>query len=514
MSVTRTTPRQIESVRTGFRLRDFVIVVLCLFSILFFLNLFRLDLFHTINLKNVTPVGEITIKHNIVQRRIADRVLWDRLEVRSPVYLGDLIRIPELSSATLDLGGQRLDLFENTLIRIQLSEDGSTLQIELTEGSVGLITSEEGSNLRLNLMGQIIETTAGSSINVTATDNGLVVQVNEGRAVLIEESEVVREISAGSMVSMDTQGNEKHESAVVVMNPRPNESFEKIPSSLLPVNFYWNRLNIEEDEPLTLEISADKDFNNIVNVLNNLDHSAFVPMDAGVWFWRISNQDNILGSGRMNITETENTILPVFSEPEPVSTVVSVPPHAPPPPPPPRPRLPATQPVPRPPTPQPVSPPPPQPPEPVVVPPQPQPQPQPAPIPAPMPQLPALDSPVNLLPNQNYIINIEYLRNSRNLVLRWSPVQEANAYVISIHLRRADGTRQLITRTDPENRTSWTLSSFNTLTRGVYHWQVEALELDAGGEIIRRSAPASSSFVIDIPLPEVHANTPGVLYGQ
>ncbi|MCL2229763.1 MAG: hypothetical protein FWC01_01575 [Treponema sp.] len=432
MSVTRTKPRQIESVRSGFRFRDFVIIALCLFGIFYFLNLFRLDLFHTIRLKNVSPVGEIILKHNVVQRRIADRVLWDRLEVRSSVYLGDLIRIPELSSATLDITGQKIDLHENTLIRIQLADDGTTLQIELTEGSVGLTTNEEGAPLQLNLMGHVIETAAGSSINVTATDNGLVVQVNEGSAVIVEENARTREVTAGTMLSLDTAGNETLENIVVVTSPPPEPQIA---------------LTLPPPEPIP--------------------------------------------------------ILEPTPMPEPT------PPPAPPTPPAPRPIpiTPEPRPAPTPPAPRPTPIP-----QPVPVSPEPQPIPQPALPPA--APLPPLGSPANLLPNPNYQINMEYLRNSRNLVFNWSPVQEANAYRLSIFLQRQDGTRRQVIRTEPENVTSWTLENFNSFTRGTYIWQVEALETDADGEIVRRSAPSSGSFIIDIPLPEVQANTPGVLYGQ
>jgi len=79
------------------RLADIIIVILCLSITVCSVNLFRNDLYQTIRLQNVQPVGTITIKNNIVQRRIADRVLWDRLRVTSPVYLGDIIRVAELS---------------------------------------------------------------------------------------------------------------------------------------------------------------------------------------------------------------------------------------------------------------------------------------------------------------------------------------------------------------------------------------------------------------------------------
>ena len=83
----RMKPRVIEPVHTGFRFVDFFVLVFCLFGILFFIFLFRHDLYQSIRLYNVQPVGTVVLKSNVVQRRIADRVLWDRLLNNSSLYV-------------------------------------------------------------------------------------------------------------------------------------------------------------------------------------------------------------------------------------------------------------------------------------------------------------------------------------------------------------------------------------------------------------------------------------------
>jgi len=197
-----------------FRFMDFLIVVLCLSIMAYSINLFRLDLFQTINRQNMQPVGAITIKNNIVQRRAADRVLWDRPRADSPVYLGDLIRTAELSSATLNIEGQQIDLNENALIRIQLAPDDSgALQLELIEGSLvysntGVTTGMKG-GFQLNLMGRVIKAGAGTAFTASAGEDGIALQVNEGTAVLIEEGES-REVSPKAVFALDAEGVERH----------------------------------------------------------------------------------------------------------------------------------------------------------------------------------------------------------------------------------------------------------------------------------------------------------------
>jgi len=69
-----------------FRLVDLLVILLCLSGAAYSINLFWADLFQTLNGQNKTPVGTVSIKRNIVQRRMSDRVIWDRLIRESPVY--------------------------------------------------------------------------------------------------------------------------------------------------------------------------------------------------------------------------------------------------------------------------------------------------------------------------------------------------------------------------------------------------------------------------------------------
>ncbi|MCL1930848.1 MAG: hypothetical protein FWF55_03475, partial [Treponema sp.] len=289
------------------RLADIIIVILCLSITVCSVNLFRNDLYQTIRLQNVQPVGTITIKNNIVQRRIADRVLWDRLRVTSPVYLGDIIRVAELSEATLNIEDQQLDIGENTLIRIQLSPDGSgALQIELTEGNLAysnLGAAADSGGLRLNLMNRIIETGAGTVFAASAGKDGMALRVIEGKAVIIEEG-ASREVAPGSMIALNGEGVEQRAPAAVVTQPRPNARYVKSASGPLPVRFAWNRVNLPPQDALRLEIAADRNFSRIVQSVPNLASSAEVALDTGVWNWRLLYENTVLSGGRLTVTET------------------------------------------------------------------------------------------------------------------------------------------------------------------------------------------------------------------
>jgi len=470
-TVERVKPRYVEPVKSGFRFRDFLVILFCLFIFGYSINLFRLDLFNTINLQNVEPVGTITIKSNTVQRRIADRVIWDRLIIESPVYLGDLIRVAEMSSATLNIEGQQLDIGENTLIRIQLAPNGEGLRIELSEGTIGVTVTEESVNrgftpLQLDLNGRVVETSAGTSITASASNDGTAIQVNEGTVTFIEGN-TSREIIQGEQLALNSEGTVVLVPSLTVTQPHFNARYEKNTQEGAMVSFAWNRVNMQPDDLVRLEIAADRNFSREVSVYNSLDSaraSLEKMLNTGNWNWRFIFEEAVLVSGRLTVFENEEAVVlppaqPLIAE-VPAETVTADP--------------------------------------------EPEVEPEPP---------PPFAVPGNRVPANRQVFGIEQFRNQRSIVFSWSPVQEANAYVITLLQQTPQGRRQINRLT--VSGTRWTLTDISMLGRGTFIWQIEAVNRNAFGEIIRHGQPGENLFTLDIPAPRpVQMDNPGVLYGQ
>ena len=294
------------------RSADVIIILLCLSGAAISLGLFRNDLFQTINSRNDRkPIGSIFIKDNNVQRRMGDRVLWGRLAVESPVYPGDLIRVAELSSATLEIMDNHIDLNENTLIRVQPSRTKEgPVEIELSQGSMDL--SSSGSGITLNVMGKHVRVGPGTVLNAAAGDNGMVVQVSAGSVELIEKSdagEPAREITAGSQLALDTAGREKKEPAVVVTTPQLNARYLKTGTGLLNVAFAWNRINLGEGETLRLELARNRNFSNVFQVISDLDDKARLDLGKGISYWRLLYNDTVLSGGQITVVDASGPAL-------------------------------------------------------------------------------------------------------------------------------------------------------------------------------------------------------------
>ncbi|MDR3019872.1 MAG: hypothetical protein LBU66_03090 [Treponema sp.] len=179
------------------RLKDILVVVICLSGAAISLNLFRLDLFQTIASQNMEPVGTVTAKNNNVQRRFADRVLWGRLFSESPVYVGDLIRVAELSSASLDIMENKIDLRENTLIRILLSSDkDNRIMLNIGPGNLDI---DSGGGIALKLPGSRAEAAAQTVLSVASNEHGVEVLVHEGSAVVTTDDGQTFSVSSGEV---------------------------------------------------------------------------------------------------------------------------------------------------------------------------------------------------------------------------------------------------------------------------------------------------------------------------
>ncbi|MDR2942265.1 MAG: hypothetical protein LBV17_06720 [Treponema sp.] len=289
-----------------FRFVDFLVILFCLTGAVYSINLFRHDLFQTINGQNKTAIGIVSSKRNTVQRRMSNRVLWDRLIKESSVYSDDMIRVGDNSSADIHVGGNDIALNENTLVRLRYNEETGEYHIELASGNLGLVTSPEGKNVVLNIMGRKVEAKPGTALNAATANNGVALQVSKGSAAMEEEGQN-RELVAVAAVAMDSAGSVSSEPSALVIQPRPNAIYRKNGSQPLNINFSWSRINLKPNETLRLEIAEDQDFSRSVRTLNELNDSAQTALNNGQWNWRLiysgdSGNGAVLGLGRFTIT--------------------------------------------------------------------------------------------------------------------------------------------------------------------------------------------------------------------
>jgi hypothetical protein len=86
--------------------------------------------------RNGEPVGTIVASDNVVYRRSSSRAIWDRLTVGSNVYVGDTIRTADLSSTTLYIDRNSIDLNESYNLLDYDDDSGNGTNARLTISAV------------------------------------------------------------------------------------------------------------------------------------------------------------------------------------------------------------------------------------------------------------------------------------------------------------------------------------------------------------------------------------------
>ena len=293
--------RKANEKKTGF-IADIFLVVVCLSVAAVSLYLFYNSLFMTLG-SYAEPVGTVTIRYNSVQRRMADRAIWDRIFVESPVFSGDLIRVAEFSGATFHFEGNDIDLHESTLIRVD-TVDGRR-HIELETGGLDFAAGADGGNISLVIEGRTIDAMPLAVLSAGVSEEGMIIQVSEGVVLLSEEGQAGagRALEAGMAIAIDADGIERLMPAAVVLRPRSNARFMKSGTQAIEVAFDWNRVNLQPDELLLLEIAHDRNFNRIIHNTAAFD-SAEVLLNEGTWHWRLLHDGTaVLNSGRIDIMQ-------------------------------------------------------------------------------------------------------------------------------------------------------------------------------------------------------------------
>lgn len=244
----------------------------------------------TLSKLNEEPIATISFKYKTAQRKFLERLVWDRLKQESPLYNGDTIHTADSAEATITFtDGNRIELFESTMIQIWSNTEDGGQEAVLTSGSAFIETDEEnGNNVKVSTPGISnlgVAVGTGAAVNIGVTNGGYV-QVVTGQAAITNEEGNLKTISTGDAVSL---GDEKLQiPQIVVTSPSPNKKFLYHSEALHKVEFAWKTSNLPEHSDLILDISTDKNFETISDsrILFSAE-KLILNLKPGSYYWRI-----------------------------------------------------------------------------------------------------------------------------------------------------------------------------------------------------------------------------------
>ncbi|MDR2841795.1 MAG: FecR domain-containing protein, partial [Spirochaetaceae bacterium] len=238
---------------------DILVIILYILGTGVLLKLFYNDLNQTLK-KNAPPVAIVTFKEKTIQRHFSDRILWDRLQNKSDVYNGDVIRTSDASNVSVLFNDKNsFDLDENTMAQIFTGKNNT--QINLSHGRVVLNASDEGAHL----------TVVSGNSKVTIEPGSVVEAENSGGnddiTVLVIEGEAALETGAGQTVALKGGDTFNAGHFIAPISPSPSEHFVQTQQEKM-FEFLWKTpadYDMNKNTTLRFEVSTDKNFKKIID---------------------------------------------------------------------------------------------------------------------------------------------------------------------------------------------------------------------------------------------------------
>jgi hypothetical protein len=470
---------------SGGKWPDVLFTLVCFAGAGLGLWLFWTDITRTLIQRSEKPVGVLSYKRHVVQRRFEDRLMWSQIPQESPVYNGDLVRTSDLSDAVITFVSEdSVRLAENSIIHVRYDEASNSF-IELLAGDINFVSASGKMGI---LSGdQTLLPASGSALNVRRDSSGTEARTLSGSAEISGPGGLVRGLEAGKTAKAGEDGAVNIREALVVSGPLPNQELEA-GANPMPVSFSWTG-NLSPTEYVRLEIAEDQNFSSLVYAEDTYDtDGAVVPLPPGVWWWRIfqAERGNPLPAsaaqdGRLTVLEpppAPETAMLIFPSGFEESSTLPV--------------LHAAQ------APSPVQAPPlaqaaPVQPAPVYAP----------PVPAEPPLLPA---PGGLFPPSGTAVDPLYLKTDARIAFSWNPVAGANAYIVTIK-------RGLTVRLHMVWEPRFVFTNLASLDNGEWTWEVEALSLHPDGSVRRHGEISAGTFNFQVPRPDApQLNNPGIIY--
>ena len=278
-----------------FKASDFCILILCLAVAGISLSLFWNDLNQIQTRLNEKPIASITFKKKTAQRKLSDRVIWDRLRQNSPLYNGDMLRTaPQAQAVVTFSDGNTLDISENTMLQVFYTDTGAAVTINGNTGGITADTSSGKNGMSLTSSdGSRIDLATGTAVSASAAGTGgtLSVQVDSGSAVITAKNGKTVKADAGEALSIAQDGTAT-QTSLAVTSPRQDAKFlNYTPDKKMTIPFIW-KTEKGGYSSVHIETASDKEFRHSTGswTRENIGH-ADIQLPSGTVYWRLIPQN-------------------------------------------------------------------------------------------------------------------------------------------------------------------------------------------------------------------------------
>ena len=222
------------------------------------------------------PVGEVEYKYHRVQRKYSDRMLWEEVEPKSPVYAYDWVMTKEKSDARITLSnGMKVDMDPESMVEIDETRDGvgltlrdGTIRADTRDSKQGTITAADGTRIDIT-KGEAQISTDGQAVSV---------DVKEGNATLHSGGKETR-AQAGEVINKTQSGVTKGKTVIALKSPQQEIVLDD-PDR--PVEFSFEAPQGSDD--CKIHLNAGNKTERVVRVKAGTTHAE--KLGDGTYHWR------------------------------------------------------------------------------------------------------------------------------------------------------------------------------------------------------------------------------------
>ncbi len=227
------------------------------------------------------PVGEVEYKYHQVQRKYSDRMIWEDVESRSPIYAYDWVMTKDKSDARITLNnGMKVDMDPESMVEIDETRDGvgltlrdGTIRADSRSAKGASITAADGTKIDLDK----------ASAQITSDGSGVSVDVKEGSAT-VKNRDQKTTVGAGEIGSVSQKGVSKEKTSIILKSPAVGAVFD---DPTKPVDFSFTAPTGAESCAIQLS-AAGKNRRTIT--VNGASHSE--KLGDGSYQWRVNCRVN------------------------------------------------------------------------------------------------------------------------------------------------------------------------------------------------------------------------------
>lgn len=307
------------------QLSDFIIILICLSVCAASLLFFWKDLNTSSTRDDISNIARISDKKNILQRKFADRVVWERLQQNSLLYDSDTIRTSDDADARIEfINNTVIEISENTMIQVSLDSDGS-VNVAVGGGNISVDTtaSSEKSSVKLSMQdGSVVKLDSGSKVTASSypyaysdgtEGSASSISVQAGSAVVSNANGDSQALNGGESVCIEEDGVIRKQD-ITITSVSKNLRVFKIDEKTEPLKLEWQASQELEENPVEIkvQVSRDKDFTQIVESYSATGSSSvdIQPTEEKL-YWRVFTEDEEEKAveGRIQVIDIENTEL-------------------------------------------------------------------------------------------------------------------------------------------------------------------------------------------------------------